>query len=52
MKSAFHVPVLWGGHEQVRRALALRQVEVTHRGNMRRKYRVKDITSRPLQELT
>lgn len=37
--------------EQIKKALRGVKVEVTHRGNVRRKYRVSGLTSQPTREL-
>jgi len=37
---------------QIKKSLRGVRVEVTHRGNMRRKYRIVTLTSQPTQELT
>lgn len=39
-------------HEQIKKALRGIKVEVTHRGNMRRKYRISGLTSQATRELT
>ena len=39
-------------HNQIKKALRGVKVEVTHRGNMRRKYRISGLTSQATQELT
>lgn len=36
---------------QIKKALRGVKVEVTHRGNVRRKYRVSGLTSQPTREL-
>lgn len=38
--------------EQIKKALRGVKVEVTHRGNMRRKYRISGLTSQATRELT
>lgn len=39
-------------YEQIKKALRGVKVEVTHRGNMRRKYRISGLTSQATRELT
>lgn len=38
--------------EQIKKALRGVKIEVTHRGNMRRKYRISGLTSQTTRELT
>lgn len=38
--------------QQIKKALRGVKVEVTHRGNMRRKYRISGLTSQATRELT
>lgn len=42
--------LLW--YRQIKKALRGVKVEVTHRGNMRRKYRISGLTSQATRELT
>jgi hypothetical protein len=39
-------------NQQIKKALRGVRVEVTHRGNMRRKYRISGLTSQATRELT
>lgn len=46
-----HVNMMTHNFIQVKKALRGVKVEVTHRGNVRRKYRVSGITTQPTREL-
>jgi len=43
---------IFAGDLQIKKALRGVKVEVTHRGNMRRKYRISGLTSQTTRELT
>ncbi|MCO5607448.1 hypothetical protein L7F22_061644 [Adiantum nelumboides] len=45
-------PLIDADRIKIRKALRGVKIQVTHRGDMRRKYRIADLTSRPTQELT
>lgn len=47
---SFNLEYNWDAY-QIKRALRGVKVEVTHRGNVRRKYRVSGLTSQPTREL-
>ncbi|GFY96289.1 Stabilizer of iron transporter SufD / Polynucleotidyl transferase [Actinidia rufa] len=50
-KDVYSRPLLDADRVKVKKALRGVKVEVTHRGNMRRKYRISGLTSQPTREL-
>ncbi|KAL6974327.1 Protein argonaute 1C [Sarracenia purpurea var. burkii] len=50
-KDVYSRPLSDADRVKVKKALRGVKVEVTHRGNMRRKYRISGLTSQPTREL-